>query len=104
MDPTAERVVFSNLWSLERQRAAERICGCTFDSLAGRREAAVFSLICKLLDKECVEPLQAFCPDFAVKVVSEGGAKTRQRTAAESDDSFTFGLHELGNWTIEAWL
>ena len=63
------------------------MCGCTFESLAGRREAAVFSLICKLLDKECVEPLQAFCPDFAVKVVSEDGAKTRQRTAAENDNN-----------------
>jgi len=82
----------THLAKLDRvQRAAERMCGCTFESLAGRREAAVFSLICKLLDKECVEPLQAFCPKFADKVVSEGGPKTRQQTTAEGDNSLKLG-------------
>ena len=52
----------THLGRLERvQRTAQRICGCSFQSLKGRREAAVFSLICKLLDGECVSHLQKFC-------------------------------------------
>jgi hypothetical protein len=78
----------THLAKLDRvQRAAERICDCTFDSLVGRREAAVFSLVCKLLDEECVQPLQNFAPKLAIKGAIEGGPKTRQRTAAEDDNS-----------------
>ena len=51
----------THLARLERvQRTAEETCSCNFESLESRREAAVFSLICKLLDEECVEPLQKF--------------------------------------------
>ena len=78
----------THLAKLDRvQRAAERICDCTFDSLAGRREAAVFSLVCKLLDEECVQPLQNFAPKLAIKEAIEDGPKTRQRTVAEDDNS-----------------
>jgi hypothetical protein len=67
----------THLARLDRvQRAAEKMCGCTFSSLADRREAAVFSLLCKLLDKECVSPLQKFCPSFESKVENPD-AKTR---------------------------
>ena len=43
-------------------RIAEKICSCSFESLESRREPAVFSLICKLLDAECVEPPQKSKP------------------------------------------
>ena len=53
----------SYLAKLDRvQHIAEKMCGCHFESLESRREAAVFSLICKLLDEECVAPLQKFKP------------------------------------------
>ena len=53
----------THLAKLDRvQRTAEKICNCNFESLESRREAAVFSLICKLLDEECVAPLQKFKP------------------------------------------
>ena len=45
----------THLAKLDRvQRAAEKLCGCTFQTLKDRREVAVFSLVCKLLDGECV--------------------------------------------------
>ena len=34
------------------------MCGCQFTSLKPRREAACFGLLCRLLDVNCVEPLQ----------------------------------------------
>ena len=47
----------THLAKLDRvQRTAEKICNCNFESLESRREAAVFSIIYKLLDEECVEP------------------------------------------------
>ena len=68
------------------QRTAERMCGCKFDSLSGRREAAVFALVCKLLDQECVSPLQKFCPEILSKV--EGvEVKTRQQIKVAKDTS-----------------
>ena len=82
----------THLAKLDRvQRAAEQMCDCTFDSRAGRREAAVFSLVCKLLDEECVQPLQKFAPKLAIKKAIEGGPKTWQRTAAEDDKHFEIG-------------
>ena len=44
------------------QRTTEKLCNCNFESLETRREAAVFSNICKSLDAECVAPLQKFKP------------------------------------------
>ena len=77
----------THLARLDRvQRAAEKMCGCTFSALADRREAAVFSLLCKLLDGECVSPLQKFCPCFESKVVgSNSDAKTRLQKEASKD-------------------
>jgi hypothetical protein len=59
------------------QRMAERICGCSFEALAGRREAAAFGLACKLLDGECRGDLQCFKPELMV--VEEG--RTRGASA-----------------------
>ena len=76
----------THLAKLDRvQKAAEKMCGCPFQALADRREAAVFSLICKLLDGECVEPLQKFAPEFAAAPVGE--VKTRLQHKAASDTS-----------------
>ena len=54
------------------QRMAERICGCSFEELAGsyRRDAAAFGLACKLLDGECRGDLQFFKPELMV--IEEG--------------------------------
>ena len=77
----------THLARLDRvQRAAEKMCDCTFSSLADRREAAVFSLLCKLLDKECVSPLQKFCPSFESKV-DNPDAKTRLQKEIAKDTS-----------------
>ena len=68
------------------QRTAERMCGCKFDPLSDRREAAVFALVCKLLDDDCVSPLQKFCPKILSKV--EGvEVKTRQQIKVAKDTS-----------------
>ena len=38
----------------------------------------VFSLVCKLLDEECVQPLQNFSPKLAAKGTTEDRPKTMQ--------------------------
>ena len=67
----------THLAKLDRvQRAAEKLCGCTFQTLTDRREAAVFSLVCKLLDGECVEgipPQGIFRPRYASLGISHEG-------------------------------
>ena len=76
----------THLAKLDRvQRAAEKLCGCTFQTLTDRREAAVFSLVCKLLDGECVEPLQKFAPEFEADSAIE--VKTRLQHKMESNKS-----------------
>ena len=46
------------------QKMAERLCGTTFLSLASRCKASSIGLLCKLLDLQCREPLQNFCPSL----------------------------------------
>ena len=46
----------------QRNAEPEKTCSCNFGPLESRREAAVFSLNCKLLDEEYVGPLQKFKP------------------------------------------
>ena len=76
----------THLAKLDRvQRAAEKLCGCSFQTLTDRREAAVFSLVCKLLDGECVEPSQKFAPEF--KADYEVEVKTRLQHKTESNKS-----------------
>ena len=61
--------VSTHLATIDRmQRTAERMCGCKFDPLSGRREATVFALVCKLLDDERVSPLQKFRPEILSNV------------------------------------
>ena len=43
------------------QKLAEKLCGTTFSSLASRRNANSVSLLGKLLDLQCLDPLQSFC-------------------------------------------
>jgi hypothetical protein len=62
------------------QRMAERICGCNFEPLEGRRRAAAFGLTCKLLDGECRGGLQDFKPEV---VVQSGGGRTRGEAAQQ---------------------
>ena len=62
----------THLARLDRvQRIAEEICSCNFESLKSRRGAAVFNLICKLLDGGCVEPLQKFKPVLVTDAVGD---------------------------------
>jgi len=44
------------------QKLAEKLCGTTFSSLASRRNASSIGLLCKLLELQCRDPLQSFCP------------------------------------------
>tara|TARA_R110001592_G_scaffold245970_1_gene507570 strand:+ start:76 stop:621 length:546 start_codon:yes stop_codon:yes gene_type:complete len=62
------------------QRKAERICGCNFESLQGRRDAASFGLICKLLDDGGRGDLNLFKPDF-----SNASNRTRTRDGTSQD-------------------
>ena len=62
------------------QRIAEKMCSCNFESLESRREAAVFSLICKLLDEECVEPLQKFKPGLITTAPEAVGDRPKLRS------------------------
>ena len=76
----------THLAKLDRvQRAAEKLCGCTFQTLTDRREAAVFSMVCKLLDGECVGPLQKFAPEFEADSVVM--VKTRLQHKVQSNKS-----------------
>ena len=92
-----------HLAKLDRvQKAAEKMCGCSFQALADRREAAVFSLICKLLDGECVEPLQKFAPEFAAAPVGEVKTRLQHKAASDTSDTSTVLNNELNanlfNW------
>ena len=49
------------------QRSAQRICGSIFESLEVRREAAVFGLVCKLLDGDGRGGLNEFVPQLLVQ-------------------------------------
>ncbi len=63
----------THLKKLDRiQEKAQKICGCKFRSLQGRRRAASFGLACKLLDGEARGQLQDFAPRF-----QQGRSRTR---------------------------
>jgi hypothetical protein len=69
-----------HLEKLDRvQRSAERICGCEFESLGGRRQAAAFGLACKLLDDQGRGELQNFKPQLKW----DGGGRTRKSSVRE---------------------
>jgi hypothetical protein len=58
----------SHLAKMDRiQESAERVCGVEFPPLSGRRDAAAFGLLCKLLDGECIGQLQDLCPKLSVE-------------------------------------
>jgi hypothetical protein len=61
------------------QKRAERICGCKFESLQGRRDAASFGLICKLLDDGGRGDLNLFKPELS----NASGGKTRSSTSQD---------------------
>jgi hypothetical protein len=48
------------------QDRATKLTGASFQSLSGRRDAACFGLLCKLLDQKCAEPLLDMCPGFGL--------------------------------------
>jgi hypothetical protein len=94
----------THLAKLDRvQRTAEKICNCNFESLESRREAAVFSIICKLLDEECVAPLQKFKPVLITtapeavadrpKLRSRGGLAQGLRLECKQDKLRDFSLN-----------
>jgi hypothetical protein len=55
----------TNLAKLDAvQHTAERICGSSFQALSGRREAAAFGMLCKMLDGQVRGGLNDFIPEF----------------------------------------
>ena len=52
------------------QKLAEKLCGTTFSSLAFHRSASYISLLCKLQDLLCQDPLQSFCPALTEALAS----------------------------------
>ena len=63
------------------QHRAEKLCGGTAfaQSLANRRDAGAFGLICKMLSGQCVEPVMNLCEDF--KLVAASSSKPRRGIA-----------------------
>ena len=95
------------------RRTAEKICNCNFESLESRREAAVFSIICKLLDEDCVAPLQKFKPVLITttpgtvadrpKLGSRGGLAQVSRLQCKQDKLQDFTLNNYKWSWPEGW-
>ena len=77
------------------QDRATKLTGVPFQSLTGRRDAACFGLVCKILDQNCVKPLLEMCPDFGLDPLALHIHGHDTRCQLERND--TMGLVRLTN-------
>ena len=81
------------------QKIAEKLCQITFQSLLSHCKASTIGLLCKLLNSNCQQPLQIFCP-ILISVTHP----CHLQYAIESDDplllqSFVKYNHLIYFWT-----
>ena len=63
------------------QNRAATLCGTTFQSLQGRREAVAYGMLCKQLDDDCVDPVKEWCP----KIIKNINHNKRKRNSVKRE-------------------